>query len=65
MRKKTTFRISIRLPPTLDPNVAQKAVQDFFDGKEVDGYKFKVSNCQLGEGFNAMKLDEDSVKILN
>lgn len=45
--------MSIRLPPTLNPDDAEKAVRKFFENKIIDGFKINVDNISKGEGFNA------------
>ena len=61
LRKTSQFRLSMRLPPTLNPDDAIKAVQNHFDYKVVDGFTLKVSNFSKGEGFNANVVDEKSL----
>lgn len=57
LRKVSKLRMSMRLPPTLDPEEAEKHVMNNFDNKIVDGFTIKVSNIQKGMGFNANKVN--------
>ena len=54
----------MRLPPTLKPEDAKKAVMDYFGNiKGINNSTFSVSDFIDGEGFASPKFDDNLLKI--
>lgn len=64
LRSKTEFRLSLRLPPTLNPEDAKKSLKNFFENyKGVEGAKFNVYDIIVGGGFSCPEFKEELVEL--
>lgn len=56
LRPKTSLKLSLRLPPTVDAEEATKAVKKVLTSKPIQGAKVKFEPEQAGAGWNAPPL---------
>lgn len=56
LRPKTSLKLSLRLPPTVDAEEATKAVKKALTAKPIQGAKVKFETEQAGAGWNAPPL---------
>lgn len=56
LRPKTSLKLSLRLPPTVDAEAATKAVKKALTAKPIQGAKVKFETEQAGAGWNAPPL---------
>ncbi len=56
LRPKTSLKLSLRLPPTVDAEAATKAVKKALTAKPIQGAKVKFEAEQAGPGWNAPPL---------
>jgi acetylornithine deacetylase/succinyl-diaminopimelate desuccinylase-like protein len=56
LRPKTSLKLSLRLPPTVDAEEATKAVKKALTSKPIQGAKVKFEAEQAGPGWNAPPL---------
>jgi acetylornithine deacetylase/succinyl-diaminopimelate desuccinylase-like protein len=56
LRPKTSLKLSLRLPPTVDAEEATKAVKKVLTAKPIQGAKVKFEPEQAGAGWNAPPL---------
>lgn len=64
LNQKTEFRMSLRLPPTLNPDEAKKSLLNFFENyKGVEGAKFKVYDIITGGGFACPEFKPELVDL--
>jgi acetylornithine deacetylase/succinyl-diaminopimelate desuccinylase-like protein len=56
LRPKTSLKLSLRLPPTVDAEEAAKAVKKALTAKPIQGAKVKFETEQPGPGWNAPPL---------
>jgi len=61
---RITFKLSVRIPPTLDVEVAQNTLKEFFESNTPFNAKVTYTPHETGQGWNAPAL-EDWLKAAN
>jgi acetylornithine deacetylase/succinyl-diaminopimelate desuccinylase-like protein len=65
LRPKTTLKLSLRLPPTIDPETAAKALKKALTAKPPQGAKVKFEPEQASPGWNVPPLSPWLAKSIN
>lgn len=66
LRPFTTFAFSLRLPPTLKIESAEKVVREFFEKeKPLQGAHVELTMFKGGQGFSTKEFKEEDLKKLN
>ena len=66
LRPSTTFRFSLRLPPTMSTDHATEVVKSFFEKQQaLYNAKIEVLDLVTGSGFCAKAFKNKDIELLN